>query len=117
MNLIRQILTPAEDRVYIGASDSDLQGFTALKAALEQHAASIKDIRVTAATDVTIYPLLCGQAAYAKSLWAFVEKMSDQQLLLPVRCTWILKRNSTDWMLVHFHKSVGTTVEPPEFLC
>jgi hypothetical protein len=35
--------------------------------------------------------------------------MGNQAIELPVRCSWILEKRGTNWLIVHFHKSVGMT--------
>ena len=47
------------------------------------------------------------QFAWATSRWVFRAAMDDQEIELPLRCTWILEKREQGWILVHFYKSVG----------
>jgi len=33
--------------------------------------------------------------------------MGDEAIIEPTRCTWVLERRDADWVIVHWHKSVG----------
>jgi ketosteroid isomerase-like protein len=107
LSLIAQIVAPDEDAVFISSGAGEtIQGWSALKAALEAQAAAVKDIRITA-TDVAIHLLRGGQAAWATSLWDFEGRLGDQTISAALRCTWVCEQREQGWVLVHFHKSVG----------
>ena len=109
LSLIAQNVAPDEDALFIGSgANEQIQGWSAVKAALEAQAAAVKDIRITAA-DVTIHLLHGGQSAWATSLWTFEGRLGDQTISAPLRCTWICEQREQGWVLVHFHKSVGLT--------
>ena len=107
LSLITQIVAPDEDALFLGSGAAEqFRGWSAVRAALEAQAAAVKDIRVTA-SDVDIHLLGGGRAAWATSLWTFEGRLGDQRVSVPLRCTWICEQRGQDWVLVHFHKSVG----------
>ena len=59
-------------------------------------------------SDITVNVSSGGRFAWATSLWDFKATMGGQAIALPVRCTWILEKREIGWVVVHFHKSVGT---------
>lgn len=107
LDLLAQIVAPDEAAVFISSGAAEqIRGWTALQAALKAQAAAVKDIRITADAP-EIRRLAGGQAAWATSNWAFTGRLGDQTISVPLRCTWVCEQRGPDWVLVHFHKSVG----------
>lgn len=107
LGLLAQIVAPDEEAVFIGSGAAErIRGWTALQAALKGQAIAVKDIRITADAP-EIHLLAGGQAAWATSNWTFEGRLGDQPISAPLRCTWICEQRGPDWVLVHFHKSVG----------
>jgi ketosteroid isomerase-like protein len=62
------------------------------------------------ASDVTINLLPGGRSAWATSLWHLNTTVAGQVVEVDqVRCTWVLEKRQADWVIVHFHKSIGMT--------
>lgn len=107
LGLLAQIVAPDEDAVFIGSGAAErIRGWTALQAALEAQAVAVKDIRITA-DEPEVHRLAGGQAAWATSNWTFAGRLGDQMISAPLRCTWICEHRGSEWVLVHFHKSIG----------
>lgn len=107
LGLLAQIVAPDEEAVFIGSGAAErIRGWTALQAALAAQAAAVKDIRIKA-DEPEVHLLAGGQAAWATSNWTFAGRLGDQRVSVPLRCTWICEQRDQDWVLVHFHKSVG----------
>jgi hypothetical protein len=34
-------------------------------------------------------------------------RIGDQPVVEPTRCTWVLELREADWVIVHWHKSMG----------
>lgn len=110
LSLLAHIVAPDEEAVFIGPGAAEqIRGWTALQAALAAQAAAVKDIRITAG-ELEIHRLAGGQAAWATSNWTFAGRLGGDQLIsVPLRCTWICEQHGPEWVLVHFHKSIGAT--------
>lgn len=107
LDLIARIVAPDENTVWIGAMTGEkLEGWTALRAALEAQDSALSDIGIEA-SDVRVRLLAGGASALATSQWTFAAQMGEQKLAFPLRCTWVLEKRGDAWLLVHFHKSVG----------
>lgn len=88
-----------------GAGDR-VVGWNALRKVMEAQNAALSATKISV-SDITINISPEGNFAWATSLWDFKATMGGKAIALPVRCTWILEKRETDWMVVHFHKSVG----------
>jgi hypothetical protein len=109
MELYGRVVDHNSDVVNFGTDASErIVGWDALKRAMESQFATLKEARILA-SDITVSIAPGGRVAWATSLWDFRAKMRDQTIALPVRCTWVLEKHKTHWVIVHFHKSVGTT--------
>jgi ketosteroid isomerase-like protein len=64
------------------------------------------DIKITQ-TDLRIHFSPDHRLAWATCLWDWREKMGEEIATAPVRCTWVVERRDADWVIVHWHKSVG----------
>jgi hypothetical protein len=83
-------------------------GWEALKKVIQGQFDALSDTKITA-RNVTVNIAPGGRFAWATSMWDFRAKMGEQALALPVRCSWVLEKKGKRWVIVHFHKSVGTT--------
>jgi ketosteroid isomerase-like protein len=109
LGLYGKIVSHDPEAVNFGTDASDrIVGWDALRKVMEAQFAALKETRITA-SDVTVNIAPGGRFAWATSLWDFKAKMGEQEVALPVRCTWVLEKAESRWVIVHFHKSVGTT--------
>jgi len=99
------------DMVNFGTDASErIVGWDALKKTMEAQFVALPGSRI-AVSDVTVNVLSGGRFAWATSLWVFKATVAatGQGMEVPVRCTWVLEKRGKGWVIVHFHKSVGTT--------
>ena len=107
MTLYSRIMTHDAGMVNFGTGAGDhVVGWQALKAAMEAQNAALSGTKI-AASDVVIHLSPEGQFAWATSLWDFKAAIGEMAIEMPVRCSWILEKRETNWVIVHFHKSVG----------
>jgi hypothetical protein len=109
MEIYGRVVDHNSDMINFGTDASErIVGWDALKRAMESQFATLKGTRISV-SDIAVNIAPGGRVAWATSLWDFRAKMGDQTIVLPVRCTWVLEKRKTNWVIVHFHKSVGTT--------
>lgn len=89
------------------AASERIVGWDALREAIEAQNAALSGTKI-AVSDITVNASSEGRFAWATSLWDFKATMGGQAIALPVRCTWVLEKRETAWVIVHFHKSAGT---------
>jgi ketosteroid isomerase-like protein len=94
------------DLVWIGTGASDwLQGYEALVGAMQVESTDLESLHVTP-SDQTIR--LSPDLRFA---WATNRSMVKATFVggrvreRPLRCTWILEKRASGWVLVHFHLS------------
>ncbi|HUX06473.1 MAG TPA: nuclear transport factor 2 family protein [Acidobacteriota bacterium] len=107
MDYYASVVDQSLDNVFIGAgADGYVTGWDALAALMEAQNEAFSDTKITQ-SDLKIHLLPDGKTAWATSLWDLAATVGEQQIQLPVRCTWILEKRDGEWKIVHFHKSVG----------
>jgi hypothetical protein len=105
--LYGKIFIHSSDMVNFGTGANErIVGWDALKKVIEAQNEALSDTKINQ-SEITINLSDDGKFAWATSLWDFNAKMGDQQMLLPVRCSWVLERVGDEWKIIHFHKSVG----------
>lgn len=106
MGLYGRIMTHDSLMVNFGAFGDPVIGWKRVKKVIEGQNESLLDTKIEQ-SDVTIHISLSGKFAWATSLWNFKATMGEQQLNLPVRCTWILDKKENNWIISHWHKSIS----------
>ncbi|MGB8657112.1 MAG: nuclear transport factor 2 family protein [Candidatus Zixiibacteriota bacterium] len=107
MGLYAKVMAHDPDMVNFGTEASErIVGWNALEKLIEAQNASLTGTKITV-SDVTIKLAPGTRFAWATSLWNVKATLAGQWFELPVRCTWILEKQRTGWVIVHFHKSVG----------
>ena len=107
MVLLPNTVAHDADLVWIGAGANDwLVGWEVLEHAMQAQNAALDDIRITVSEE-TIHVSPDERFAWATNRWDFSGIMGGQPLAFPLRCTWILEKRETGWVIVHFHKSAG----------
>jgi uncharacterized protein (TIGR02246 family) len=110
IELYGKVVANDPDMVNFGTDASErIVGWDALKKAIQAQFAALPGTRITA-SDVTVNVLSGGRFAWATSLWVFKATVAatGQAMEVPVRCSWVLEKRDKGWVIVHFHKSVGT---------
>jgi ketosteroid isomerase-like protein len=107
MGLYSKIIVHNPDMVNFGTAASErIVGWEPLRKLIEAQNAALSGTKITQ-SDVTITLAPEGRFAWATSSWIFKATMEAQTMELPVRCTWILEKRDKEWVIVHFHKSIG----------
>ncbi len=107
MGLYAKIIAHDPNMVNFGTEARErIVGWDALEKLIEAQNASLTGTKITV-SDVTIKLAPDARFAWATSLWNVKATLAGQGFELPVRCTWILEKQKTGWVIVHFHKSVG----------
>lgn len=106
-SLLPQVVAQDANLVWIGAEAGDwLVGFEELESAMQAQNAALEDIHIQV-NEETIHFSPKEKTAWATNQWVFNAQIGEQTMALPLRCTWILEKRSDQWVIVHFHKSVG----------
>jgi ketosteroid isomerase-like protein len=105
IDLYGKILAHDQDMVNFGTSEPPIVGWDSLKKIIEDQNAALSQTKITA-SDLFIHISEDGNFAWATDLWEFKAMAGNQQLQIPVRCSWILEKRIGEWVIIHFHKSV-----------
>lgn len=108
MTIISKAVVHDDDVVWIGGAESEwIVGYDALEQAMEVQNNALDNIRIEV-NDETIRISPDRQVAWATSQWNFCAQADRQLIEVPLRTSWILEKREPGWVIVHFHKSVGT---------
>lgn len=107
-DLVRYATVVAHDDnlAWYGSMPGQIVGWSEVETVMQGIFAAGSDIKIIQ-TDVRIHLSPDRQLAWATSLWDWRESMGEKLTAVPVRCTWVLERRDADWVIVHWHKSVG----------
>jgi ketosteroid isomerase-like protein len=94
------------DLAWYGSMPGQIVGWGEIEGVIRGMFDALSDIRITQ-TDLRIHFSPDRRLAWATCLWDFRARMGDEPVIEPTRCTWVLERRGTDWVIVHWHKSVG----------
>lgn len=100
------VMSRSTDMVNFGAFGPPVVGQDGLKQVIQGQFDGLADVTIDV-SDMRIEVEPSGQFAWATCLWTFKGMMGETPLELPVRCTWILKKETGKWMISHWHKSVA----------
>ena len=107
LDLLPAVVAQDPDLVWIGGGEADwLVGYDALKQAMRAQNEALQEIKISV-SDETIHVSLSEDLAWATNRWVFRAKMAGQEVAFPLRCTWVLQKRDTGWVLVHWHKSLA----------
>lgn len=108
ITMLPRVVTQDSNSVWIGPGASEwLPGYAALEQAMQAQNDALQDIRIDVSEE-TLHISPYGDMAWATNQWLFNARMGDQTLAMPLRCTWILEKQDSRWVIVHFHKSLGS---------
>jgi ketosteroid isomerase-like protein len=91
---------------WYGSMPGQIVGWGELESDIRGMFEGLSDFKITQ-TDLCVHFSPFRQVAWATCLWDFRAKSGDQEVVEPTRCTWVLERREGNWVIVHFHKSVG----------
>jgi ketosteroid isomerase-like protein len=101
-----RIVAHDPDLAWYGSMPGQIVGWGELEPLIREMFEGLSDFRITQ-TDLRVHVSPDRQVAWATCLWDFRAKSGDQEVVEPTRCTWVLERRDADWVIVHFHKSMG----------
>ncbi len=101
-----EVVAHDDDLAWYGSMPGQIVGWGEVEEVIRGMYEALSDIKITQ-TDLRIHLSPDRQVAWATCLWDFRAKMADQLVEEPTRCTWVLERREGDWVIVHWHKSVG----------
>ena len=101
-----KVVAHDDDLAWYGSMPGQIVGWSAVEQVIRGMYEALSDIKITQ-TDLRIHFSPDRRLAWATCLWDFRAKMGDQPVLEPTRCTWVLEHRDADWVIVHWHKSVG----------
>jgi len=91
--------------VNFGGFGKPIIGWDALKKVMEGQNEMLSDTKIEV-SGMLIHLSADGKLAWATCLWNLKAMMAENEVALPIRCTWVLEKHDADWMIVHFHKSM-----------
>lgn len=106
MGIYSRIMAQDSIMVNFGAFGDPVIGWDGVKKVIEGQNEALSDTKIEQ-SDVNIHLSPSGKFAWATSLWNFKTTMGEQQMNLPVRCTWILDKEKNNWIISHWHKSIA----------
>jgi len=111
MALYSKIIVHDPEMVNFGTDAVErIVGWDALEKLINAQNASWSDTKITA-KDITIQFSQDRRSAWATTMWDLKVTIAGQPIEMKgIRCTWVLEKFSTGWLIVHFHKSVGMGV-------
>jgi len=95
-----------DDLAWYGSMPGQIVGWSEVEGVIRGMFDALSDIKITQ-TDLRIHSSPDRSLAWATCLWDFRARVGDQPVIEPTRCTWVLERRDPDWVIVHWHKSVG----------
>lgn len=95
-----------DDLAWYGSMPGQIVGWGEVEHVMRGMFEAGSTIKITQ-TDLRIHFSPDHQLAWATCLWDWREKTGEEVAQVPVRCTWVLERRGHDWVIVHWHKSVG----------
>ncbi|KPJ70548.1 hypothetical protein AMJ52_09790 [candidate division TA06 bacterium DG_78] len=105
MELYEENIADDATMVNYGVFGDPIVGPDALIKVIEGQNTTLSGIQIDV-NNVAIHVSADGKLAWATCLWNFTAVMAENPIVLPVRCTWVLEKRDTGWLIVHFHKSV-----------
>jgi uncharacterized protein (TIGR02246 family) len=106
MELYAKNVAHDPDMVNYGGFGDPIIGWDALKEVMDNQNAQLSNTEIEV-SDMAIHVSETGNLAWATSLWKLKATMGENFVEFPIRCTWILERRETGWVIVHFHKSMA----------
>ncbi len=106
MELYAENVSHDPDMVNYGGFGDPIIGWDALKEVMDNQNAQLSETEIEV-SDMAIHVSETGKLAWATCLWTLKAMMGESPIELPIRCTWVLEKGETGWVIVHFHKSMA----------
>ena len=101
-----QIVAHDADLAWYGSMPGQIVGWGEVETVMRGMFDSGADFKITQ-SDLRIRFSPDMRLAWATCLWDWQETTAGETAAVPVRCTWVLEHRDVDWLIVHWHKSVG----------
>jgi len=95
-----------DELAWYGSAPGQLVGWGEVQDAMREMFEGLSEIKI-GQSDLRIHFSPDRQLAWATCLWDFRARAGDEAVVEPVRCTWVFERRLQEWVIVHWHKSVG----------
>lgn len=105
MEAYAKLVADDSGMVNFGGFGKPIIGWDALKKVMEGQNEMLSDTKIEV-SGLRITVSADGKLAWATCLWNLKAMMVDNQVELPIRCTWVLEKREAGWIVVHFHKSM-----------
>jgi uncharacterized protein (TIGR02246 family) len=106
MNTYAQLVVHDSEMMNFGGFGDPIVGWDALKEVMEGQNEALSETEITV-SDMAIHVSEMGNLAWATCLWNLKAIMGENPIELPIRCTWVLEKRDSKWLIVHFHKSMA----------
>ena len=105
MELYAKLVAHDTAMVNFGGFGKPIIGWGALKIVMEGQNEMLSDTKIEV-SGLQIHVSTDGKFAWATCLWSLKAMMAENPVELPIRCTWVMEKHATGWVIVHFHKSM-----------
>ena len=91
--------------INFGGFGKPIIGWDALKKVMEGQNEMLSETKIEV-SGLRISVFDDGKLAWATCMWGLKAMMAENQVELPIRCTWVLEKREAGWIILHFHKSM-----------
>jgi len=107
VDILPEVVAMDTNLVWIGTAASEwVSGYPQLEQVMQAQNKALQDIHI-AVSEENIHTFQQGNITCVTNRWVFHARAGEEELVLPLRCTWILEKRAQGWRIVHSHKSVG----------
>ena len=110
LGMLPEVVAMDTNLIWIGTAVNEwVSGYRQLEQVMQAQNDALLDIQIDVSEEsIHTYPQV--NLAWATNRWVYHARAGEEELVLPLRCTWILEKRAQGWRIVHFHKSVGMPV-------
>ena len=106
MDAYAQLVAHDSEMMNFGGFGDPIVGWDALKQVMDGQNTALSETEISV-SNLAIHVSEMGDLAWATCLWNLKAIMGENPIELPIRCTWVLEKRDTKWLIVHFHKSMA----------
>ena len=106
MDAYAQLVAHDSEMMNFGGFGDPIVGWDALKQVMDGQNTALSETEISV-SNLAIHVSEMGALAWATCLWNLKAIMGENPIELPIRCTWVLEKRDTKWLIVHFHKSMA----------
>lgn len=105
MDAYAELVSHDSAMVNFGGFGKPIIGWDALKKVMEGQNEMLSETKIEV-SGLKISISADGKLAWATCTWSLKAMMAENEVELPIRCTWVLEKREGGWIIVHFHKSM-----------